>query len=152
VSPAVLPSPAMSPPRARYLTPLALLAPLALAAPADMLPAPAPEPCKAFNADPAEGEIAFPDGLDYDQVTTALNGVLQTALYCGQPEGMSSVHLTFELMVGCDGVISTLETVEDGGAPAEYVGCVAAVIRKADFPAHDLPDGQAVTYPVNVSW
>lgn len=132
---------------------LALLLPLALAgSPADRLPTPRPEPCKVFAADPAEGEFAVPDGLSYEDVRAALNRVIQTALYCPRPAGFDAVDLTFELNVGCDGVVKTIETTDDGGAPAAYGACVAAVVEKADFPAHDYADGFPVTYPVHVAW
>ena len=91
-------------------------------------------------------------GLSYEQVTLALNGVIQTALYCKQPQGVSELHLTFELIVGCDGVVSTIEALEGDGAPESYVSCVQDVIAKADFPAHDMADGMPITYPVNVAW
>ncbi len=122
------------------------------AAPADRLPSPKPEPCLAIEGDPEEGELIAAQGLDYHQVRTALNGVIQTALYCGRPQGLPSVHLTFELTVGCDGVVSRVELVDGGEAPPEYGACVGAVLEKADFPAHDMPDGLMVTYPVDVSW
>ncbi len=93
-----------------------------------------------------------PDGLSYEQVRGALNRVIQTALKCGQPTGMGEVHLTFDLVVGCNGIVSSISASDDGGAPASYVGCVQSVIKKADFPAHDYGDGFPVTYPVNVSW
>ena len=91
----------------------------ALAAPADQLRSPRPERCIPFDADPEEGGIAVPEGLSYEQVTTALNGVIQTALYCKQPAGFTALHLTFDLRVGCDGVVSEIDTIDDGGAPAE---------------------------------
>lgn len=125
---------------------------LAGGTPADRLPTPRPEPCLPFNADPADGEIAVPDGLGYDQVTLALNKVIQTALHCPRPEGRDELGLTFELEVGCDGVVSKVVVVEDDHAPDAYVGCVSAVIEKADFPAHDMADGMIITYPVNVAW
>ncbi len=125
---------------------------LAEGTPADRLPTPRPEPCIEFDADPAEGEYAAPEGLSYEQVTLALDSAIQTALYCKRPPEVSQLHLTYELMVGCDGVVSSIEASDDGGAPETYVACVSAVIAKADFPAHDLPDGMQVTYPVNVAW
>lgn len=125
---------------------------VARAAPADALPTPRPEPCIPFDADPEEGGIATPQGLSYDEVRPALGAVIQHALKCGQPEGLTEVHLTFELLVGCDGVVAKVDTVDDGGAPAAYVACVSAVVAKADFPAHDMKDGMPVTYPVDVSW
>jgi hypothetical protein len=122
------------------------------AAPADKIPQPRPERCIPFDPDPEEGEMIAPAGLGYADVKTALNGVIQHALYCKRPEGMSSVNLTFDLIVGCNGVVSTIETVDDGTAPADYVTCVSNVVAKADFPAHDMADGMTVTYPVNVNW
>ncbi|MBT3221960.1 MAG: hypothetical protein HN348_23035 [Proteobacteria bacterium] len=133
---------------------VALFGVLAHAAPADRLPEPRREPCIPFDidADVAEGEMLSPEGLSYEEVKLALNGVIQTALYCGQPAGFAAVHLTFELTVGCDGVVSKIETFDDGGAPESYVSCVSNVVKKADFPAHDMEDGMPVTYPVNVAW
>ena len=124
----------------------------AWASPADQLPDPRPEPCIPFEPELEEADMAAPQGLSYAEVRTALNGVIQTALYCGQPDGMSEVHLTFELSVGCDGLVKSIETVSDGGAPADYISCVSAVIKKADFPAHDMENGMPVTYPVDVAW
>lgn len=121
-------------------------------APADRVPTPRPEPCVEFTANPCEGEVAQAAGLGYAQVRTALGGVIQAALYCPQPADMAEVHLTYELTVGCDGVVSAIEASDDGGAPQDYVACVASVIEKADFPAHDMPDGMPVTYPVDVAW
>lgn len=132
---------------------LALLVQVGFAAPADKLPDPTPEPCIPFEPDMDDDYgMAAPSGLGYAQVRNALNGVIQTALYCGQPEGMSEVHLTFDLMVGCDGVVDSVETVDDGNAPADYVACISSVIAKADFDAHDMENGMLVTYPVDVSW
>jgi hypothetical protein len=133
---------------------LGILSATVWAAPADRLPSPKPEPCILLDPDAEieEGEVAQSVGLSYADVRVALNGVIQTALYCGQPAGMGEVHLTFDLTVGCDGVVSTTETIETGGAPADYVQCVSDVISKADFPGHDMPDGMVVTYPVDVSW
>jgi hypothetical protein len=129
-----------------------LLALLLGAGPADRLPRPRPEPCLEIGGEPDEGELVMAQGLDYSQVRGALNGVLQTALYCPRPPGMDAVHLTYELIVGCDGVVGSVELTDDGGAPEDYGRCVAAVLERADFPAHDMPDGMLVTYPVDVSW
>ena len=128
------------------------LAPVAWASPADEIKAPRPEPCVPFVPDPAEDGISAPRGLDLDEVRTALNGVIQYALKCGQPEGVKEAHLTFELVVRCDGTVASVVASDDGKMPAEYVACVAAVIGKADFPGHDMEDGMPATYPVNVTW
>ncbi len=123
------------------------------AEPADRVPTPVAERCVPFAPVLEEDDaVAVPAGLGYPEVRTALSAVIQFALYCQQPAGMSEVHLTFDLTVGCDGLVSGVEPTDRGGAPQDYVDCVASVIRKADFPAHDLEDGQLVTYPVDVTW
>ncbi len=125
---------------------------LAADAPADRLPDPRPEPCPIFQPELSDDDMATPAGLSYEEVRLALNGVIQTALYCGQPEGRSSVGVTYELVVGCDGIVASIECSDDDGAPAAWVQCVSDVLAKADFPAHQMSDGMPVTYPVNVSW
>ena len=133
---------------------LLLLGSVALAAdsPADRLPDPRPEPCPIFDPDLADHDMATPTGLSYEEVRMALNGVINTALYCGQPEGRTSLGLTYELTVGCDGVVAAVECSDSDDAPGDYVQCVADVLKKADFPPHEMSDGMPVTYPVNVSW
>lgn len=96
--------------------------------------------------------MATPEGLSYPEVKSALNDVIQAALYCPRPSGFSEVNLTFELVVGCDGLVASIEASDTGGAPESYVECVSDVIEKADFPAHDMEDGMPLTYPVNVAW
>ncbi len=129
-----------------------LVVPALAGAPADRLPTPSAERCVPFAPVQGDDGVSTPAGLGYPEIKSALDAVLPTALYCGQPAGMKAVHLTFDLTVGCDGLVSRVETVDDGGAPADYVACVVSVLKKADFPAHDLDDGQLVTYPVNVAW
>ena len=119
----------------------------AAGAPADRLPMPRPELCLEIDEDASMGS-----GLGYDDVTLALESVIQTALYCPKPAGFSELHLTYELVVGCNGIVSSIEVVETGGAPEAYTSCVSDVIAKADFPAHDLVGGVPITYPVNVAW
>lgn len=132
---------------------IGLLAALpALADPADRVPDPRPERCIVFDPDLEENDMAAPEGLSYPEVKMALNEVIQAALYCGQPPGFSEVNLTFELIVGCDGLVASIEAVDTDNAPESYVTCVSDVIKKADFPAHDFEDGYPVTYPVNVAW
>lgn len=136
---------------------LPLLLPLALAGtPADRLPTPRPERCKAPPLtidDAADGPTyGGSEGLSYEQVVPVLERTVQAALHCARPEGRDALHLTFQLTVGCDGIVSEIEATDDDDAPEPYLTCVMDVLRKADFPAHDMPDGMPITYPVDVSW
>lgn len=140
-----------------HLLLLSLALPLAQAgAPADRLPTPRPERCKApplSVADDADGPtFGGSEGLSYEQVVPVLQKTVQTALHCTRPEGRAALHLTFQLTVGCDGIISEIAPTDDDDAPEAYLGCVMDVLKKADFPAHDMPDGMPITYPVDVSW
>ena len=142
----------MAPRRSLRLLLLCFAGILLGSAPADRLPSPRAEPCRAIEGDPEEGEVLGARGLSYEEVIPALGRVIQTALYCPRPPGRDALHLTYELTIGCDGLVSAVECSEDDDAPTAYVECVAAVLRKADFPAHDMPDGMPLTYPVDVSW
>jgi hypothetical protein len=129
------------------------LAGVAWAAPADRVADPRPEPCVPFDTETEDDNaILTPAGLEFYEVKAALNEVIQVALYCGQPDGFSEVHLTFQMMVGCDGLVSEISADDTGGAPDAYVSCVSDVIAKADFPAHQIEGGMPITYPVNVAW
>ncbi len=138
---------------------LLLWVPLATASsPADRLPTPRPEACLGGPADLAGDEASDEPsfggsvGLSYEQVVPVLQQTIQTALYCGQPEGLTEAHVTYELTVGCDGVVSKVEALDEDGTPDAWLQCVGDVLAKADFPAHDMPDGMPVTYPVNFAW
>lgn len=140
---------------ARRAVPLLLVsgaAAWAAAAPADRLPRPKAERCTPFDPDVAEGDAVAPDGLAYDDVKRALGGVIQTALYCPRPAGRDQIGLTYELVVGCDGLVKSVTCSDPDDAPDAYVACIAAVLERADFPSHDMADGFPITYPVNVAW
>jgi hypothetical protein len=124
----------------------------AASAPADRLPKPKAERCIPFDPDVAEGDAVAPDGISYDAVRSALTGVIQTALYCPRPAGRDQIGLTYELVVACDGLVKSIECSDPDDAPDDYVACIAAVLERADFPAHDMADGFPITYPVNVAW
>jgi murein DD-endopeptidase MepM/ murein hydrolase activator NlpD len=128
-------------------------------APADPDPAglrglvmPSPEACVPFTADPGDEGMVAPEGLSVLQARQALNPVLQVALACPRPVDFNRVDLLFELGVGCNGVVDRVDILSRGQAPAGYAQCVADVLAYADFPAHDLPDGDTITYPVTVAW
>ena len=123
--------------------------------PADMLPKPRAKTCKEFQGDVQNSEeaaYAMAEGLSFNEIFSVLNETVQYALYCEQPAGYSSLNMTFDLVIGCNGIVKLIDIVDHGGAPEAYTNCVTSVLYKADFPGHDLPDGQTVTYPVNVAW
>jgi hypothetical protein len=110
---------------------------------------PTPEACIAFDADPGDEGMVAPGGLDRPVVKAALDKVLSHALSCGT-EG--NYRIVFELVIGCDGVMKTVQVSDDDGADGDVTACIGDVLRHADFPGHDMPDGMSLTYPVSVEF
>ena len=113
---------------------------------------PRAEACINMGTDPAEGEFLMADGLNEAQIRAAMDPILPHALKCEPDEGVDMLRLRFGINVGCNGVVSNVWVDDDDGASERYVECVAAVLKHADFPAHDMPDGMDFEYPVSVSW
>ncbi len=93
--------------------------------------------------------MVAPGGLERGQVKQALDAVLTHALSCAS-EG--SYEPVFELLIGCDGVMRSVTLTDSGGAEPAITDCIAQVLRHADFPPHDMPDGMTVPYPVRVEF
>ena len=113
---------------------------------------PRPEPCLGLDTAIGEQGMVASAGLDRAQVKAALDPILPHALSCEPDEGVSSLRMTFEILVGCDGVVDRVEVSDGDLASQAYLDCVSEVLRHADFPAHDLPDGMQFSYPVTASW
>ena len=113
---------------------------------------PSPEPCVPFTADPGDEGMVGPEGIPLSQARAALNPVLQDALSCIRDPDLDGVDMVFEILVGCDGVVDRVTVLERGLASDRYARCVADILRTTDFPAHDLPDGETILYPVQVAW
>jgi len=113
---------------------------------------PRPEACITMGGEPEEGEYLMSAGLDEVQIRAAMDPVLPHALKCKRDEGVDMLRLRFGVNVGCNGVVDNVWVDDDDGASESYVECIAEVLRYADFPAHDMPDGMEFEYPVSVSW
>lgn len=113
---------------------------------------PSPEPCVRLDTAIGDEGMVASAGLDRSQVRSALDPVLPHALGCERDAGVSELAMVFDIDVGCDGVVDGVDVIDGDGASAAYLDCVADVLRHADFPAHDLPDGMRFTYPVSASW
>lgn len=113
---------------------------------------PDPEPCVSLDTAIGEQGMVASAGLDRAQVKGALDPILQHALSCQPDEGVTALSLTFSIRVACTGVVDDVDVLDGDVASAGYLDCVRDVLRHADFPAHDLPDGMRFTYPVSASW
>lgn len=109
---------------------------------------PQPEPCVPFNPELGDEGMAAPEGLDRATVKRGLDAVLPLAQGCPFPTGRT--RIVFELVIGCDGLVRSLEVSDPDGASKETIDCAKDALRLADFPAHDMADGMPVTYPLTI--
>lgn len=107
---------------------------------------PAEKPCLAAPTDAAEDEMVASAGLDADQVRPVMRAAIQSTLSCfaGSPE----VTLMLAIHVKCSGRVSAVDIEDAGSASAEVQDCVRERLKYAAFPAHALPDGDVVSYPL----
>ncbi len=117
-----------------------------------VLSKPSAEPCLSLDTDPAEGDMVASAGLSMDQVRSSLRSIVGEALRCEADEGATTAAITFSILVGCDGVVDSVDIEDRADSSKRYAKCVAGVLEYADFPAHDMPKGMRFTYPVNVEF
>lgn len=100
--------------------------------------------------DGMEAGFAASRGLDGGQVRGALAAFEPNLVRCLRAGDAAAGTAELELTVGCDGRVSQVVLVDDGGLPAPLVSCVRDTLRYVPFPAHDMPDGFTFGYPVTV--
>lgn len=87
-------------------------------------------------------------GLSASQVRVALSPFLRHASACIPAGSTGSWSASFGLTVGCDGRVSASWTTDPGGLPDRVTGCIEATLDRAAFPAHDMPAGVDLTWPI----
>ena len=109
-------------------------------------------PEKACLAGPtgvsAEKGMVASEGLSSDQVRGAMGAFVHHTLRCIPGDFAPAAPLTLELTVACTGRVSEVAISDSGGWPDEVAKCVQSVLSFTPFPAHDLPDGETVRYPL----
>ena len=110
---------------------------------------PRPKPCLEIGGDPGEHGIITAAGLTRDQLLPPLQAVAPGVLACSYPD-VRLYRPIFVINVGCNGVISDLGANDPDGLGPETLSCIEAVLRTAEFPAHDMPDGMDFRYPMRI--
>ena len=114
---------------------------------------PSPKRCLAgpsLTGTGDESEMAASQGLSVEQASIALNTHVPRVSSCIEnawPEGT----IDYELNVGCDGVVQSVTLLDAGGFEETFTECVSEVLSYAEFPAHALPDGDTIEYPLTFS-
>lgn len=112
---------------------------------------PAPKACLSgpteADAHGTEAGFASSQGLSHAQVKAGMDAALPGLVACvdgAWPVGRAELELT----AGCDGRIRAVRVVDDGGLDSGLLSCVRERLGYAEFPAHDLPDGETFVYPL----
>lgn len=141
-------------PRRRRAGPLAPV--VTSGPPADALVLPAPKPCLTgpteLDAD-ADGMSAVASrGLSSAQVKTAFDAFIPKTTSCLPDDFRGMVRVSFDLRIGCDGLVDEAEVVRAGGLPDAVLACLTDRMKYAAFPAHDLPNGEQARVPLSFTW
>ena len=94
-------------------------------------------------------EIQGSQGLSYEQIQGPMANFLPTLGRCfsgAWPQG----RVLFEITAGCDGRVSRVVVLDDGGLSSQHLDCMNATLSFVGFPAHDMPDGMTFQYPVTL--
>jgi hypothetical protein len=83
-------------------------------------------------------------------VRTALDAFVPELIPCVEGEAPAGT-LLLDLTIACTGRVAAVAVAKDPGWPAGVVACVSDTLRYAPFPAHDLPDGEHITWPLSFS-
>jgi hypothetical protein len=119
------------------------------------VPKPSPKACLSGGVAEEEiGEegIIVSHGLDAGQISAGMSGISRYTPRCF-PRGTEGTYTVLaEVVVGCDGRVADVQTLDAGVVPARIVSCIEATLASAGFPAHALPDGVTFQIPLKFSF
>jgi LysM repeat protein len=142
----------------------AVMPPAAVVTPRRRSKKPAPQPVEGGRSDlvmpleqaclagphdvQGEQEMAASEGLSSASARMAIGGFVHQTLRCMPDAFAPTAPLTLELNVACTGRVSAVTVADGGDWPGDVVVCVREVLGFTPFPAHGLPDGEVVRYPL----
>ncbi len=94
-------------------------------------------------------DIQGSKGLSYAEIQKPMADFLPTLGRCfsgAWPEA----RVLFEMTAGCDGRVSKVMVLDDGGLSSSDLNCMRSTLSFVGFPAHDMPDGMTFQYPVTL--
>lgn len=116
---------------------------------------PAAKPCKPPPTGTAEGDgfgTVSSQGLQAGAVKASINAFIPKTTSC-MPDGWTGrATVQVDLLIGCDGLLESAEVVSSGGLPDPTLACITDRLRYAEFPAHDLPDGEQARVPLRYAY
>jgi len=117
------------------------------------VPKPAPKACLSGAAEEiGEEGITVSRGLDAGQISAGMSGISRYTPRCF-PRGTEGTYTVLtEVVVGCDGRVAEVVTLDPGAVPDRIVSCIETTLASAAFPAHALPDGVTFQIPLKFSF
>ena len=95
------------------------------------------------------GMMRIGEGLSPQQINASFGPYHSYLANCQPVDGEDhSGSVTFELNVGCDGVVHGVEVTDDSLYEPEMIACLRDRLTYVEFPAHDLEDGMYFEYPL----
>ncbi len=115
---------------------------------------PAAKPClKGPSLDDLDGDdvdMRASVGLSTTQIRKAMGAALPALGGCIEGAWPDAV-VDLSISVGCNGRVTNVVVVDDGGLQPALLSCFSASLRAASFPAHDIADGTTFRYPLTLS-
>ena len=116
---------------------------------------PQAKPCLAGPEATTQGEgfeTVSSQGLAPGDVKAAINRFVPRTASC-MPDGWTGrATVQVDLLIGCNGLLTSAEVHSSGGLPDETLACITDRLRYAEFPAHDLPDGEQARVPLRYAY
>ena len=94
-------------------------------------------------------DIQASKGLSYEEIRKPLATFLPTLGQCFSGD-WPEARVLFEITAGCDGRVSKVVVLDDGGLSNDRLDCMRSTLSFVGFPAHDMPDGMTFQYPVTL--
>ncbi len=114
---------------------------------------PAPKECLTAPEDvelKGDEALAAAEGLTPQGIRGGVEAFLPQVSRCVRGTAPADVAW-FEVRVGCDGRVMSVDPGEHGDWSPELLACVTDTLRYAAFPAHALPEGDVFTQPITFS-
>jgi len=88
------------------------------------------------------------EGLSYDDARAALNAFAFELVSCIGPGENPTGTLLLRITVACTGLVDHVTVADRGDWSETAAACVVERMSYAPFPAHGLPDGDVVEWPL----
>jgi hypothetical protein len=95
------------------------------------------------------GAARVGEGLSRSQLDAAFRPHLDYLNGCRPDDGEDhSGHVTFEIEVGCNGLVAGVEVADDSLYEPAMIECLRDRLTYVGFPAHDRAEGVLFEYPL----